>query len=91
VEPKFQAMLITNGIQAVLTTAKNPQANTVCEGVHQTIGDMLRTLLLNDPPFVIGQAVELIKSTLASAQFAVHALIHQTLGISPGALVFIVV
>jgi hypothetical protein len=69
-EPEFHSMLITNGIQAVLTTAKNPQANTVCEGVHQTIGDMLRTLLLNDPPVVIGQAVQLIKSALASAQFA---------------------
>jgi hypothetical protein len=47
-------------------TAKNPQANSVCERVHQTIGDMPRTFLLKDPPVNIRQAVELIKSALAS-------------------------
>ncbi len=88
VGPEFQAMLIMNGIQAVPTTAKNPQANTVCKHVHQTIGDMLKTVLLNNPPVNIRQAVELIKSILASVQYAVRASIHRTLGISPGALVF---
>jgi hypothetical protein len=49
---------------------------------------MLRTVLLNNPPVDMGKAAELIESVLAAAQYAIHALIHRTFGISPGALAF---
>mmetsp|Transcript_18565 Transcript_18565/g.50745 ORF Transcript_18565/g.50745 Transcript_18565/m.50745 type:complete len:129 (-) Transcript_18565:269-655(-) len=37
----FQFMLHCNGIHSRATTAKNPQANAVCERVHQSIGNTL--------------------------------------------------
>jgi transposase InsO family protein len=40
----FQAMLLHNGIRPVPTTTKNPQSNAVCERMHRTIKDSLRTI-----------------------------------------------
>ncbi len=39
-----------NGVKLVPTTVKNPQSNAICERVHQTIGNTLRTMLLVNPP-----------------------------------------
>jgi hypothetical protein len=33
------------------TTVKNPQADLICERFHQTIGSLLRTMLLVKPMF----------------------------------------
>ena len=41
--PEFQMLLQNCHIRDVCTTAKNPQSNAVCEGIHQTIGNILRT------------------------------------------------
>jgi hypothetical protein len=84
----FQSMLHTNGILPVPTTVKNPQANAVCERMHSTVGDMLRTILSTHPPNDAAELYETIDSILASAQYAIRAAIHRTLQISPGALVF---
>ena len=84
----FQSMLNIKGIQPVPTTTKNPQANAVCERMHSTIGDMLRTTVSTHPPRDVAEAYEIVDSSLASAQYAIRAAIHRTLQISPGALVF---
>ena len=36
-------MLEINGIHDVTTTVKNPQANVICERMHQTMTNRLRT------------------------------------------------
>ncbi len=41
--PDFQMLLQNCHIRDVCTTAKNPQSNAVCERMHQTIGNILRT------------------------------------------------
>ncbi len=41
--PEFQMLLQNCCIRDVCTTAKNPQSNAVCERMHQTIGNILRT------------------------------------------------
>ena len=84
----FQSMLNINGIQAVPTTTKNPQANAVCERMHSTVGDMLRSIISSHPPGDVAEAYEIVDSALASAQYAIRSAIHRTLQISPGALVF---
>ena len=86
--PEFQSLLANAGIQAVPTTAKNPQSNAVCERLHHTIGDMLRALVLSNPPVDVAHGYDLIDSCLASAQFAARAAVHTTLDVSPGALSF---
>jgi len=40
----FTNMLWQNGIQDVPTTTKNPQANAICERMHQTVGNLLRAM-----------------------------------------------
>jgi hypothetical protein len=85
---EFLACLIRNGIQPAPITVKNPQANAICERLHSTVGDILRTLLREKPPQNVVQAYELIDTALASAQFAVRAAVNRTLGHSPGGIVF---
>ena len=85
---EFLACLIRNGIQPAPITVKNPQANAICERLHSTVGDILRTLLREKPPQNVVQAYELIDTALASALFAVRAAVNRTLGHSPGSIVF---
>jgi RNase H-like domain found in reverse transcriptase/Integrase zinc binding domain/Reverse transcriptase (RNA-dependent DNA polymerase) len=84
----FQQMLQNNQIKDVPTTVKNPQANAICERMHQTVGNVLRTLLHVHPPANVQQANDLIDSALATAQHALRSTVHRTLQMSPGAVVF---
>jgi hypothetical protein len=78
-----------NGVKLVPTTVKNPQANAICERVHQTIGNTLRTMLLVNPPNDILDANDLIDSVLATAMHATRASAHRSLmNRTPGALAF---
>jgi transposase InsO family protein len=83
----FQHMLAMNGIQSVPTTVRNPQANAVCERMHKTVQDMLNSSL-RDPPDNVATAIELVDTCLAAASRALRSAVHQSMQISPGALVF---
>ena len=48
--PEFQLLLEGCRIKDVPTTSKNPQANAICKCMHQTVGNVLRTLLHGQPP-----------------------------------------
>jgi hypothetical protein len=54
----------------VNTTAKNPQANDICERMHQTVGNVLRTLLHGEPPVNNSKAKEFIDEALSIAMHA---------------------
>lgn len=84
----FQNGLNELGIQPVSITSKNPQANAVCERMHRTIKNMLRTMLLHDPPNNVGDAYDIIDTAFAKCMFAGRTAVHRTLGVSPGGLVF---
>ncbi len=58
--------------------------------MHQTVGNVLRTLLHDQPPqHVTGvQAKDFIDKALSITMHAMHAGTHSTLGSSPGSLVF---
>ncbi len=89
VGPKFQTLLENCRIKDyVCTSVKNPQANTVCERMHQTVGNVQRTLLHSEPPQNITTAKEFVDEALSIAMHAMRAGIHTTLGSSPGSLVF---
>ncbi len=48
--PEFQMLLQNCHIRDVCTTAaKNPQSNAMCERMHQTVGNVQRTLLHGNP------------------------------------------
>ncbi len=86
--PEFQALLQNCHIRDVCTTAKNPQSNAVCERMHQTVGNVLRTLLHGNPLQNIANSAQHVDEALSIALHAMQAGVHSTLGSSPGNLVF---
>jgi hypothetical protein len=56
--------------------------------MHQTVGNVLRTLLHGNPPQNIANAVQYVDKALSIAMHAMQAGVHSTLGSSPGNLVF---
>jgi hypothetical protein len=47
---------------------KNPQSNAICERMHQTVTNVLRTLAYTNPPQNMTQARDIIDDALAIAQ-----------------------
>jgi hypothetical protein len=84
----FQEMLHRNNIQSRCTTTKNPQANAICERMHQSIGNSLRVLRQWNPPAGLEAAQALIDAALANAMYATRASYHSGLKTTPGALAF---
>lgn len=85
---EFQLLLENLGIKDVPTTSRNPTANAICERMHQTVGNILRTMLHTNPPHTVTAAKEIVDNALATAMHAMRASISTTLGAAPGALVF---
>ena len=81
-------MLSVNGMKDVTTTVKNPQANAICERLHQSISNTLRTMLHTYLPNNIDQTNDIMDTCFATAAYASKVAIHHTLNMSPGALVF---
>ena len=75
-------------IKDIATTSCNPQANAICERIHQSVGNVLLTLLYANPTQNLDQANELINSTLATATHAMQANVYLALDSFPGALAF---
>ena len=85
---EFQQLLEQCNIKDTPTTSRNPTATAICERMHQTVGNVLRTLVHQNPPRGMRQAKDLVDEALATAQHALRCAVHTTLGSSPGALVF---
>ena len=88
VGPEFQFLLQSCRIKDAPTSSKNPQANAICERMHQTVGNILRTLLHGEPPRDVTRAKDFIDEALSIAMHAMRTGVHTTLGSSPGSLVF---
>ena len=56
--------------------------------MHQTVGNVLRTLLHGEPPQNIANAKDYIDEALSIAMHAMRVGIHSTMGSSPGNPVF---
>ena len=84
----FIHMLCVNGIKDVTTTVKNSQANVICEQLHQSISNTLRTMLHTYPPDTIYKTNDIMDTCFATAAHASKVAINCTLIMSPGALVF---
>jgi len=64
------------------------QSNAICERMHQTIENVLRTLLYGEPPKNIAKAKDYIDEALSIAVHTMREGVHSTMGSSPGNLVF---
>jgi hypothetical protein len=56
--------------------------------MHQTVGNILRTLLHGEPPPDMASTKEYINEALSIDMHAMRAAIHSTMGSSPGSLAF---
>jgi hypothetical protein len=63
----FQWLLKIFSIKDVCSTSKNPQSNAICERMHQTLTNVLRTLVHINPPRNMTQARDIIDNALATA------------------------
>jgi len=73
------------GILRKGTTVRNPQANSVLERVHQTLGNIIRTFEIHDSEMTTESPWDGI---LSAAMFALRATYHTTLQATPMQLVF---
>lgn len=55
---------------------------------HQTVGNVLHTLLHVRAPYNVQQTNDLVDTALATAPHALRSSVHRTLHMFPGALVF---
>jgi hypothetical protein len=81
-------ILETHGIQDITTTVKNPQANAICERMHQTIGNSLWTLIHAHPSRKAEEAANLMDTSLNTAAYSTWTAIHGTMRASLGLIVF---
>jgi hypothetical protein len=86
----FEWLLEIFSIKDVCSTRKNPQSNAICESMHQhqTVTNVLRTLVHTNPPCNMTQARDIIDNALATAMHAMQTTVATTLVSSPGALAF---
>ncbi len=85
----FQWLLwILISIKYVCSISKNPQSNAICERMHQSVTNVLRTLVHTNPPQNMTQARDIIDDALATAMHAMQTTIATTLGRTPAALAF---
>ena len=81
----FKQMVENYGLKKGETTAYNPQANGVCERVHQVINDALRTFELEEQDL---DEKDPWTPFLTATCFAIRSTYHTTLGATPAQLVF---
>jgi hypothetical protein len=84
----FVRVLHNHGITPVPLTVKNPQSNAICERLHLTVGNVLRTLVHYESPNDINDVVLLVDTALQTAAYSARSVIHGTLKHSPGSLAF---
>ncbi len=82
----FQKMIKEDyGIKGKPITVRNPQANAICERVHQVIGNIIRKFELENNYL---DEEDPWKGILSATAFAVRSTFHTTLQQTPGQLVF---
>ncbi len=81
----FETLCNSYGIKRKPTTTMNPQANAICERIHQVLGTMMRTAE-NDMADSVHPAD--IDSFIDNAVWAIRSTYHTVLTASPGAAIF---
>ena len=75
-------------VKCVPTSSRNPTANYIYKQMHQTVGNILCTLLRGNPSPDVSKANMMIDEALPIVQHVMHASIHTTLDSSPSTRTF---
>ncbi len=84
----FQWLLGIFSIEDVCSTRKKSQSYAICERMHQTVNNVLRTLVHTNPPCKMTQARDIIDDALTTVMHAMQTTVATTLGSTPGVLAF---
>lgn len=84
----FQDLLQQWEIKDVTTTRHNPQANAICERMHQTVGNFLRSMLHTLDPKSTEDAEYIIDHALSSKMHATQCSLNRMFKELPGSLSF---
>ena len=68
--------------------SKNPWSNAICEWMHQTVSNVLWTLVQSNPPQNMASARDIIDDALTMAMYAMRTTFAITLGSAPSSLAF---
>ena len=90
---EFQEKLLQWGIQDGGTTSRNPTANAICERMHLTVGNILRTRFNGNHEIIIAPTAEAAKQALREALAACNhamrcAVSKALMNNTPGEVVF---
>ncbi len=81
----FETLCNSYGIKHKPTTIKNPQANAICERVHQVLGTMMRTAEIDMADSIHPADID---SFIDNAVWAIRSTFHTVFKASPGAAIF---
>jgi hypothetical protein len=81
----FKTLCDSYGIKRKPTTIKNPQANAICERIHQVLGTMMDTAELDMADSVDPADID---TFIDNAAWAICSTYHTVLKASPGAAIF---
>ena len=88
-EGEFKQLLKQCNVKPSLIAALNPQSNSICEQMCQTMGNIFRTLVHGHPIDNTQTAKNIVDNVLATTMHAPRAGVTRTLNCnSPGALAF---
>jgi transposase InsO family protein len=86
---EFSAMCALAGCTHSTSTSRNPQGNSLIERIHQTIGQVLRTVVAAKDPKSVVEGEAVIEATLATAMHACRCVCSESLAYNtPGGLAF---
>ena len=85
---ELQCLLSMFSVKDISSMRKNYQYNSIYERMHQTVGNIVRTELYNNPSQNMTQARDIIDLSLATAMHATRKTIFSALGSTLGALDF---
>jgi hypothetical protein len=71
-----------------LTKPRNPQTNSVCDRMHQAIGNTLRVLTTIELPQGAAEVEQLVDTAIADAVYAARCSYHSALKSTPGSVAF---
>ena len=79
-------MLADFRVKSKPTTAKNQTANAICEQMHHTVGDILRSIKAKIADE--DETEKAVDNALYTCMHALRCAVNHTMQTSPGALVF---
>ena len=85
---KYLRLLARMGITDVCTAVRDPQSNTICKRMHQTIRDILRVVLHTNPPRNMDATNQIMDNALATCMHATRCAVSFLIRTTPAALVY---